>query len=101
FGVRARLPSARKRPAKTQIATIQIRSRKQCQYRRKSNLCSPSAYSAVKGTPSVSEFVATVARVRDWAGSITAKYWLEPYTKKCVRKARAEKIPTKKYFRRR
>ncbi|PYI99454.1 MAG: hypothetical protein DME98_00545, partial [Verrucomicrobia bacterium] len=76
---------------KTQIATIQIRSRKECQYRRKSNMCSPSAYSAVKGTPSLSELGATVAPLRDWAGSITAKYWLEPYTKKCVRKGKGGK----------
>jgi len=34
----------------------------------------------------LSELGATVAPLRDWAGSITAKYWLEPYTKKCVRK---------------
>ena len=54
-------------------------------------LCSPSAYSAVKGTPGLSELGATVAPLRDWAGSITAKYWLEPYTKKCVRKGEGGK----------
>ena len=64
-------------------------------------LCSPSAYSAVKGAPGLSEWGATVAPLRDWAGSITAKYWLEPYTKKCVRKGEGEKISAKKYFRRR
>jgi hypothetical protein len=54
-------------------------------------MCSPSAYSAVKGTPSLSELGATVAPLRDWAGSITAKYWLESYTKKCVRKGEGGK----------
>jgi len=54
-------------------------------------MCSPSAYSAVKGTPGLSEWGATVAPLRDWAGSITAKDWLEPYTKKCVRKGEGGK----------
>jgi len=39
----------------------------------------------------LSELGATVAPLRDWAGSITAKYWLEPYTKKCVRKGKGGK----------
>ena len=43
------------------------------------------------GTPGLSELGATVAPLRDWAGSITAKYWLEPYTKKCVRKGEGGK----------
>jgi hypothetical protein len=69
------------------MATIQIRSRKACQYRRKSNLCSPSAYSAVKGGPDFSEFDEMVVPFSDWVGSITAKYWLEAYTKKRTSKA--------------
>ena len=76
-----------------------MRSRKECQYRRKSKLCSPSAYSAVKGTLGLSELGATVAPLRDWAGSITAKYWLEPYTSKCVRKGEGgKKFPLKNTF---
>src|SRR5216117_1610881 len=101
FGVHARYPSARKRPARTQIATIQIRSTKECQNRRKSNLCSPSAYCPVRGAAGFSEFWGTVVPIRDWAGSITAKYRLEPYTKNCARKAKAPKFLLKRYFRQR
>src|SRR4029078_160538 len=83
---------------KTQIATIQIRSKKECQYRRKSNVRSPSAYSAVKGTPDLSELGATVAPLRDWAGSITAKYWLGLYNQRGVRKSEGGKIRLKNTF---
>ena len=61
-------------------------------------MCSPSAYSAVKETPGLSELGATVAPLRDWAGSITAKYQLEPYTKKCVRKSEGKKLGLKNTF---
>src|SRR5205085_6284556 len=69
-----------------------MRSTKECQYRRKSNVCSPSAYCPVRATAGFSEFVGTVVPIRDWAGSITAKSWLEPYTKNCARKGERAKI---------
>src|SRR5438445_549464 len=57
--------------------------------------CVLLAACAVKGTPGWSESGATVAPLRDWAGSITAKYWLEPYTKKCVRKGEGKNFRLK------
>lgn len=75
-----------------------MRSRKECQYRRKSKLGSPSEYSPVKGAPGLSELGATVGPLRDWAGSITAKDRLEPYIKKSVRKGEDGKIRLKDTF---
>ena len=46
----------------------------------------------------LSELGATVAPLRDWAGSITAEYWLQPYTKKCVRKGDGKKFRLKNTF---
>ena len=39
-----------------------------------------------------------VAPVREWAGSITVRYWLESYTKKSVRKGEAGRIRLKDTF---
>src|SRR5438309_5190636 len=66
-------------------------STKECQKRRKSTLCSPSAYCPARGATGFSEFEGPVVPVTDCAGSITAKYRLEAYTKKCARKGEGAK----------
>jgi uncharacterized Fe-S cluster-containing MiaB family protein len=85
------------------MATIQMRSTKECQNLRTSNFCNPSAYWAVKSaTTGLSEFVEAAVATEGCEWSITADYRLQSYTNKRGGKgARPEKFVTKKCFPRR